>query len=121
MVQPNTGATATDRPRIAIVTILFSSIAISFGDAVVKLGKTISVREWIVIVVLAFAITVGNIGTSLAYQVGRSSVVATFSFSYVPYRHRLGFYPVRRASCLNDSSRYHIDLRGWKPGSAAMI
>lgn len=47
--------------------------------------KSVGERELAAIVVLGFAFIIASVGTSFAYQVGRSSVVATFSFSYVPF------------------------------------
>ena len=53
--------------------------------------KYVGAREWLILLVLAGIITVGNIGTSLAYQLGRSSMIATFSFSYIPFVIVWGF------------------------------
>ena len=47
--------------------------------------KPIGHYELVVIVVLAALITIGYLCTSIAYQVGRSATVATFSFSYIPF------------------------------------
>ena len=47
--------------------------------------KSMGIREWTVVCTLAVAITIGNIGTTISYQLGRSSVIATFSFSYIPF------------------------------------
>ncbi len=62
----------------------------SFGDVAVGpfFGgpwKSVGVHECIVIVVLALSVTLGNLGTSLAYQIGESSMIATISFSYIPF------------------------------------
>lgn len=47
--------------------------------------KPVGLYELVVIVVLAALITIGNLCTSIAYQLGRSATVATFSFSYIPF------------------------------------
>ncbi len=39
----------------------------------------------VVLIVLAIAILIGSIGAAIAYQIGRSSVVATFDFAYVAF------------------------------------
>ena len=62
-------------------------VATFFGGS----WKDVGTREWLVLFVLACIITVGNIGTSLAYQLGRSSMIATFSFSYIPFAIVWGF------------------------------
>ena len=47
--------------------------------------------EILAISLLAFAILVASIGTSIAYQIGASSVVATFDFAYVGFAVVFGF------------------------------
>ncbi|MEM7225021.1 MAG: DMT family transporter [Pseudomonadota bacterium] len=48
-------------------------------------------NELAAIVLLAVAILVASVGTSIAYQIGRSSVVATFDFAYVGFAVVCGF------------------------------
>ena len=48
-------------------------------------------NEIAAIVLLAIAILVASVGTSIAYQIGRSSVVATFDFAYVGFAVVCGF------------------------------
>jgi drug/metabolite transporter (DMT)-like permease len=43
------------------------------------------IEEWRTMAILAIAITAGSVGAAIAYQVGPSSVIATFDFSYVVY------------------------------------
>lgn len=47
--------------------------------------KIMALKEWIAIAVLAGIMLFVSVGGCIAYQVGRPSVVATFSFSYVPF------------------------------------
>ena len=47
--------------------------------------------EALAIALLAVAILVGSIGTAIAYQLGKSSVVATFDFSYVGFAVIFGY------------------------------
>ena len=47
--------------------------------------------ELLAIVLLAIAILVGSIGTAIAYQSGKSSIVATFDFSYVGFAVIFGY------------------------------
>jgi drug/metabolite transporter (DMT)-like permease len=56
-----------------------TSVASFFGGPWQSMGS----GEWAAIAVLALAIIIASVGVSFAYQVGRSSVVATFIFSYV--------------------------------------
>lgn len=53
--------------------------------------QPLGTREWIVIVILAVIVTAGNLTTSIAYQLGQSSTVATFSFAYIPFVGIWGF------------------------------
>lgn len=53
--------------------------------------QPLGTREWIVIVILAVVVTAGNLTTSIAYQLGQSSTVATFSFAYIPFVGIWGF------------------------------
>ena len=48
-------------------------------------------KEMVAIVLLAVAILVASIGTSIAYQIGAPSVVATFDFAYVAFAVVCGF------------------------------
>jgi len=48
-------------------------------------------EEMIAVGLLAVAVLVASVGTSIAYQIGRSSVVATFDFSYVGFAVVWGF------------------------------
>lgn len=47
--------------------------------------------EWGAFGLLSIAIIVGSVGAALAYQVGRSSTVATFDFAYVAFAALCGF------------------------------
>jgi len=47
--------------------------------------------ELLAIAMLAVAILVGSIGTAIAYQLGKSSVVATFDFTYVGFAVIFGY------------------------------
>lgn len=42
-------------------------------------------NEWLVMGLLAIAIIIGSIGAAIAYQVGPSSIVATYDFSYLAF------------------------------------
>ena len=48
-------------------------------------------REILAILMMATAILVGSIGASIAYQIARSSLVATFDFAYVGFAAICGF------------------------------
>lgn len=47
--------------------------------------------EWGVIGLLSTAIIIGSVGAAIAYQIGRSSTVATFDFAYVAFAAIWGF------------------------------
>lgn len=47
--------------------------------------KTLDQEEWLVVAILAIAITIGNILTSIAYQNGKPVVIGTLSYSYIPF------------------------------------
>lgn len=74
-----------------VVGVSASFILLMFGDAVPSTSFLSPV--WIDLTrdsalgigVMVVAILVGSIGTAIAYQNGRSSVVATFDFSYVGF------------------------------------
>ena len=53
--------------------------------------KMLGSFEWLVVVVLAIIIAVGNILTSIAYQNGQPAMIGTLSFSYIPFLGVWGF------------------------------
>ncbi len=53
--------------------------------------RSLNTIECVVIFILAVAITVGNILTSIAYQKGKASVIGTLSFAYIPFIAIWGF------------------------------
>lgn len=52
---------------------------------------TMGTGEWIAVTILSAALVIGSVGTAFAYQIGRSSLIATFDFSYVPFATVWGF------------------------------
>ncbi|MGI9374242.1 MAG: DMT family transporter, partial [Hyphomicrobiales bacterium] len=48
-------------------------------------------NEFAAIGLLAMVILIGSVGTAIAYQIGRSSVIATFDFAYVGFAVLWGF------------------------------
>jgi len=48
-------------------------------------------EAWFAMAVLATAVIIGSVGAAIAYQVGRSSVVATYDFAYVGFAVLWGF------------------------------
>ena len=51
------------------------------------LGSWLSMgtNEWLTMSLLAAAVIIGSVGAAIAYQVGPSSIVATFDFSYLAF------------------------------------
>jgi drug/metabolite transporter (DMT)-like permease len=48
-------------------------------------------NEWLAMGLLATAVIIGSVGAAIAYQVGPSSIVATFDFSYLAFAAVWGF------------------------------
>lgn len=57
------------------------NISSFFGDP----WKSLNTREWIAVITLAVIMLFVSIGGTIAYQVGKSAVVGTISFSYIPF------------------------------------
>ena len=57
------------------------------------LGQWIAIgtNEWFAMGVLATAVIIGSVGAAIAYQVGPSSIVAAFDFSYLAFAAVWGF------------------------------
>jgi drug/metabolite transporter (DMT)-like permease len=49
-------------------------------------------EQWGAVGLLSTAIIVGSLGAAIAYQIGRSSTVATFDFAYVAFAAIWGFF-----------------------------
>ena len=58
-----------------------TNISSFFGDP----WKSLDIREWIAVITLAVIMLFVSIGGTIAYQVGKSAVVGTISFSYIPF------------------------------------
>jgi len=81
-----------------IVVGLFATLSIGFVGSAEASSSFLSAawapmasNEIVAIILLAIAILVGSIGAAIAYQVGPSSVVATFDFAYVGFAVICGF------------------------------
>lgn len=85
--------------NVAFVAVGLSATLLGGGPTGTSESPTFLSAAWapmgraeiIAIVLLAVAILVGSIGAAVAYQVGPSSVVATFDFAYVAFAVIWGF------------------------------
>ena len=77
-----------------VVGLLASLLLLPLADAgqdaggrsfLVGAWTAMGTDEWIAMALLALSILVGSIGAAIAYQVGPSSIVATFDFAYVGF------------------------------------
>lgn len=77
-----------------VVGLIGSSLIFVIGEAdpgasarsfLVGSWTPMGLNEWAAMTLLAASILVGSIGAAIAYQIGPSSVVATFDFAYVGF------------------------------------
>ncbi|WP_137154829.1 DMT family transporter [Rhizobium sp. FKL33] len=66
---------------------LATMIAGSGGDPSLFMGDwiAIGITQWGMIVLLSLTMLIGSVGTAIAYQLGPSSVISTWDFSYLAF------------------------------------
>ncbi|MEM9219935.1 MAG: DMT family transporter [Cyanobacteria bacterium P01_F01_bin.150] len=83
-----------------VIGAIFSIVLVSFPVAdrlsenypfMLSIWTSINGEAWMAIGILSITIIIGSVGTAIAYQIGRSAVVATFDFAYVPFAALWGF------------------------------
>ncbi|WP_226804042.1 DMT family transporter [Amylibacter sp. SFDW26] len=70
---------------LAPALLNFASFTPDAGSFLSTSWVVLTQSDFMVLIVLAIAILIGSIGAAIAYQIGRSSVIATFDFAYVAF------------------------------------
>jgi len=62
-----------------------SPLNIAANPFLLSTWRPMWIDEWSTMAILAIAISLGSVGTAIAYQAGQPSIIATFDFSYVAF------------------------------------